>query len=279
MRKYFVFLVSAALLFSFSAAASAVVLSQGDSVVKIGEDINMGARLDLTDLVAINGNINVKGRVANNVVCVFGTVHLFPTARVGGDVVAIGGSVIRDAGARVGGTVKEGLMAGESGSVSVSVFSPDSVDTSRANLVIFLGLIGLAILFVAFKTKQVGIVSSYVEKNWWKALLWGLLGALLALPLAALLAVTIIGIPLILVEMVIISLALSIGFAAVSQLIGKLVTRAIRRPNQPMMAEAVIGVIVIYLANLIPLGGGLICVVLTVMGFGSALANRLGFQK
>jgi hypothetical protein len=279
MKKYVLFVLSAAILFASLTASHAVVLSQGKSIVKIGEDINLGQYLRMNDLLAINGDVNVKGQVVNDVVAVLGTVHLFPTARVGGDVVVVGGKLIKDAGAQVGGETVQRGFEGATAMNEIPTAAIGSVNFFAVNILMFLGLLGLAILFAALMTRQVGVVSSYIEKNWWKSLLWGILGAILIIPVAGLLAVTIIGIPLILVEIVFISLALALGLVGVSQLIGKKVTRALRRPGQPMMLEGIIGIVVLFLVNLVPLLGGLVCLVAATMGFGSALVNKLGFQK
>ncbi len=279
MKKCLLFVLSAAILLTTLSSSQAVVLSQGKSIVKVGEDINQGQYLSMNDLLAINGDVNVKGQVANDVVAVLGDVHLFPTARVGGDVIVIGGKLTKDEGAVVSGdTVQRGLEGAFAMSEIPSV-PTGSVNMLTVNALMFLGLLGLGILFAALMTRQVGTISSYIEKSWWKSLLWGILGGLLIMPIAGILAVTIIGIPLILVEAVLISLALALGLVAVSQLIGKKVTRALRRPGQPMMLEVVVGIIVLFLVNLVPFVGGIVCVLASTMGFGSALVNRLGFPK
>jgi hypothetical protein len=256
------------------------VLVKDSSVVKVNEDINMGRDLILKDLVAINGNINIKGDVGGDVVAVLGNVRLFPTAKVAGDVTSIGGSVSRDEGAIIKGKIVE-VAIGKEGKKMVEAYAPLVATAGMGGFLVlktlmFLGFIGLSMIVVSFMTKRIGAISSKIEKEWLKTFLWGLLGYLLICPLAILLAITIVGIPLIVVEAVLVSIAMTMGFIAVSQLIGKRFTKAIRQPNQPMIVEVVWGLVILFLVDLIPVIGPLVkCVVLT-FGFGSAIKTKLG---
>jgi hypothetical protein len=76
--------------------------------------------------------------------------------------------------------------------------------------------------------------------------------------------------------MVLLSMAMTVGSIAVSQLIGKKVTKALRKPNQPMIIEVVWGLVVLFLIDLIPVLGGLIKFLLITAGFGSAIITQLG---
>jgi hypothetical protein len=67
-----------------------------------------------------------------------------------------------------------------------------------------------------------------------------------------------------------------VGYIAVSQLIGKKLTRAFRKPNQPMIVEVVWGLVILFLIDLIPVLGGIIKCLVVTFGFGSAIVTRLG---
>lgn len=280
MKKLFVLVLSAFILVSMVSISHARVLVKDSSVVKVNEDINMGRDLILKDLVAINGNINIKGDVGGDVVAVLGNVRLFPTAKVAGDVTSIGGSVSRDEGAVIKGRIVE-VAIGKEGKKMVEAYAPLVATAGMGGFLVlktlmFLGFIGLSMIVVSFMTKRIGAISSKIEKEWLKTFLWGLLGYILICPLAILLAITIVGIPLIVVEAVLVSIAMTMGFIAVSQLIGKRFTKAIRQPNQPMIVEVVWGLVILFLVDLIPVFGPLVkCVVLT-FGFGSAIKTKLG---
>jgi len=280
VKKLFVFALTAFLLVSMVSISHARVLVKDSSVVKLNEDINMGQDLIFKDLVAIKGNINVKGDVGGDIVAVLGSIHLYPTARVAGDVVSIGGKIEKDEGAKVKGEITE-IVIGKGGEKMVEAYAPLVMTMGMGGFLVlkalaFLGFIGLSMIIVSFMTGQIGAISSKIEKEWLKTLLWGILGFILICPIAILLAITVIGIPLIIVEMILVSIAMLAGYIAVSQLIGKKFTKAIRRPNQPMMIEVILGLTILFLVDLIPVLGMIVkCLALT-FGFGSAIITKLG---
>jgi hypothetical protein len=143
-------------------------------------------------------------------------------------------------------------------------------------VLILLGFIGLAMITVSYLTPQLGVISAKIEKQWLNTFLWGILGVLLILPVAVLLAITIIGIPLIIVEMLFISIAMTLGFLSISQLIGKSFTKAIKRAGQPMLLEIVWGLLILFLVDLIPGIGMLIKIVAVTIGFGAAILTKFG---
>jgi hypothetical protein len=280
VKKLFILALTAFLLLSVATVSHARVLVKDTSVVKLNEDINMGQGLIFKDLVAIKGNVNVKGDVGGDIVAVLGSVHLFPTARVAGDVVSIGGKIVRDEGAKVKGEITE-IVIGKGGEKMAEVYAPLIVGMGVAGLLVlkalaFLGFIGLSMIIVSFMTGQIGAISSKIEKEWLKTLLWGILGFVLIGPVAILLAITVIGIPLIIVEMILVSIAMLAGYIAVSQLIGKKFTKAIRRPNQPMIVEVLWGLAILFLVDMIPVLGMIVKCLAMTFGFGSAIMTRLG---
>ena len=279
MKKFFVLFLAAFLLVSMVSISHARVLVKDSSVVKVNEDINMGQDLIFKDLVTIKGNINVKGDVGGDVVAVLGSVHLYPTAKVAGDVVSVGGKVIKDDGAKIKGNTTE-IAIGKEGVNNMPACPLIGIAGLTGCLffkvLMIIGFIGLAMLVVSFFTGEIGNVSACVERSWSRAFLVGILGMILILPLAFMLLISIVGIPLILIEMVLISMAMTVGSIAVSQLIGKKVTKALRKPNQPMIIEVVWGLLILFLIDLIPFIGGLIKCLLITAGFGSAIITQLG---
>lgn len=280
MKKIVIAVLMLVVIISVAGASYSKVLVRDKSVVKIGEDINMGQDMSFEDLVAIQGNINVKGTTAGDVVAVLGSVHLFPTAKVGGDVVSIGGTVTRNEGAKVGGKITEIVVSKEGANMMTACAPMIGIIGIGGFLVLkvlmLIGFFALAAVLVSFKTNQLGVISSIIEKKWLKTLLWGILGYILICPIAMLLAITIVGIPLILIEAVLVSLGLIMGFLAASQLIGKKFTKAIRKPNQPMLTEVIYGIVLLFLIELVPVIGPLVKWVVVTMGFGSAIITKLG---
>jgi len=280
VKRLVILFLTAILIASCFSAAYAKVLVRGDSVVKMGEDINMGDDLTFEDLVTIKGNINVKGTVNGDVVAMLGSVHLFPTANVKGDVVSIGGIVLRDKGARVSGNVSE-IGVNKGGEAMAPAYAPVMGVMMTGGflmfkVLVFLGFIGLAMIMISFMTKQIGAVSAKIEKEWRKSLLWGFLGLVLIPLVALILAITLIGIPLIAIEAILVSLAVTVGYISIAQLIGKKFTAAIRKPNQPMVVEAIWGLLILFLIDLVPVLGPIIKCVAVIMGFGAAIVTKIG---
>lgn len=286
MKKFIVMFLAVLIFISAAPAVHAKVIANAPSVVKVSENINMGQGMSLKDLIAIKGNINVKGNVNGDVVAVLGNIHLFPTAKVAGDVVSIGGSIAREKGSVVRGKVNvimfgagDVLKAKEAGEMD-NMYGP-YMGMIFSGVLFFkaittIGFIGLAMLTIAFFMGRVGNISSFAERNWFNALLWGILGIILIVPVALLMVVSIIGIPLIFIEMLLISIAMTMGYIAVAQLIGKKITKALRKPNQPMLVEAVWGIFILFLIDIIPLVGPIIVFLASVIGFGAAIATKLG---
>lgn len=283
MKKNLILVLVSLFVIGFAVMASAAVLEKGTSVVKVSEDINVGSKLHFKDLIAIRGNIYVRGLIDNDVFALLGDIHLYPSAKVGGDVVAIGGKVMRDEGAQVGGNIVETTISGET-VAAVSGFIPAIGLTVLLGSVIFklfmfLGFLALAVLLATLMTKQVGQISCKIESSWLKALLWGILGSLLICPIALVLAITIVGIPLIAVEFVLVSVAMVLGLAAASQLIGKKIFKAFKRPGKPMVTEAALGIVILFLIDLIPVIGKIVWCVVMLIGFGAAITSKLGYEK
>ncbi len=108
---------------------------------------------------------------------------------------------------------------------------------------------------------------------------WGLLATVLAVPLMILLAISIIGIPFILVEIIFLAVAALLGYTAITQLLGtRMIGSAASRPVHPLGAVA-LGVFIISLLSMVPVIGSLFSLAVFVIAVGSALVTRFGFSQ
>jgi cytoskeletal protein CcmA (bactofilin family) len=104
----------------------------------------------------------------------------------------------------------------------------------------------------------------------------GILVAVLALPLMVLLAITLIGIPLIIVEIIFLAALAILGYSGLVLLVGeKIISAASSRQTNPLGAMA-LGALALGLVAMIPLLGGLVTITLYILAFGAALASRFG---
>jgi hypothetical protein len=193
-----------------------VRVSEGETS---GEIVALGGGLGVDgevhgDAVAIGGHARIDGTVTGSVVSVGGGVHLGPNARVEQDVVSVGGPLVREPGAEIGGQVTEvsvwqGLTGGWGSNWGWGWNdweTPDYFDGSIGRLV--RSIVGVVVLLLfgmlvaALARNQVERVSARVTWEPFKTLVVGALAVVLFIPLAAivaiLLAVSVVGIPLLL---------------------------------------------------------------------------------
>ena len=261
-------------------------------------------------VVAVFGSVRVDGHVSDQVVAVLGSVSLGPEALVDGDVVAVGGRVNVADGARIKGDIREVSFRSPEMGVSWSPwwavpFSFNPFDgTARlvgtAFRLFLLGLFGCLVLLLV--RQPVERISQRVSSEPVKMALIGLLAQLLFFPLlfltTVILAVSIIGIPLLLlIPFVILTMLLVFlgGFTAVAYVVGGWgAARAGIAENQPFL-RVWIGVLIVLapllLARFFGVVGGpfrlgafavasaafMIEYVAWTAGFGAALTT--GFER
>ncbi len=248
------------------------------SMVKIGGNVVVEKGETVKDAVAVGGSVTVNGRVEGSAVAVGGDVKVGSGGRIVKDAVSIGGTITKASGAVVGGNIVElpvmnmmalpvlgkGMMVAFIGGIII------------LKIMVFIGLLALAILAVALFAREIGVVSFKIERELWKSLGIGILGAIITPVLVVILAISIVGIILIPVLIFLVVIAGLHGYIAVSQLVGKKVLQAFKKYNQPMMTEAIIGVVIFFLMFLIPLIGPAVKALAATIGFGAVIATRFG---
>jgi hypothetical protein len=277
----------------------------GDIMVREDEQISGQA-------VAVVGSVRIDGEVRDQVVAVLGSVTLGPKAVVEGDVVSVGGRVHRAEGSRIRGNVTEVAFADPNLHFN---FTPlfdwtdfDLVDgfgavprligsTFRFGLLVL-----LASMALLFARRTVEASAQRVSDTPIQSTLVGIAAQILFLPVllltAVVLAMTVIGIPLIFVIVpfavfLLLLLALA-GFSGTVYAIGQWTRRRLGLGAGPAFLDALLGVGVVLLpvlvARLIALGGWvgapIALLLLTIgfaieylvwsSGFGAVLANAFG---
>jgi hypothetical protein len=219
--------------------------------------------------VAVLGSVHVDGEVGDQVVAVLGSVYLGPNAVVGGDIVSVGGRVYRESGAQVRGGVTEvpfghgvnadfsgfrggwtpfGFMFGPLGGVA------RLIGTTFHFLV--LALIAAIALLIARITVERS--AERVAQEPVKTTLIGIVAQLLLLPafvlVAILLAITIVGIPLLLLlpfaALFLVLLAIA-GFSGTALTIGRLARHRFNWNVDAPFVNLVTGILVIMLPLLV----------------------------
>ncbi|MCX6539377.1 MAG: hypothetical protein NT151_10675 [Acidobacteria bacterium] len=284
----------------------------GGARVRVGGDIRVRENEEVgNDVVAILGSIYIDGKVNGEVVAVGGGVYLGPKADVRGDVTSVGGGIERSADARVSGQINEVKITIPSVRPYVHFSpwrdwtwwtTPFGASVELVGTLVRIGVIGLlAALIVAVFPVPVQRVSERVAAEPWRAALTGLVAQVLFVPLLVLtvlvLAVSIIGIPLLLLVPFVLVTALAallLGFTGVGCAIGQKISRRGSGEIRNLIVPLVVGLAIIWALTLVarfvglagmPLRvvvGGVLLVGFVVeyvawtMGLGGVLLSRFG---
>jgi hypothetical protein len=208
-------------------------------------------------VVAFHGDVLVRGHVDSNVLAVNGRVAIASTATVGGSVASSERPIV-EPGARIDG------------------------DVHRANFRNFFRAFGWALwlgwwLAVSISLFVLGVVLLAIAPRMFPPILevartrvgpvigWGLIVAI-GLPIVCILVmVTLVGIPLGLIGLLSLALLYSVGYVVSALLLGR---RLLAEPRSVVVAFLV-GLLILRVAGLIPVLGGLVTAAATVYGVGA----------
>jgi hypothetical protein len=250
--------------------------------VKIGSDVTIEEGTKVRNVLAIGGQITIDGVVDNHIVAIGGSVVLTGKAVVGGSVFCIGGIIVKGRGAEVYGNLTE-INADDISAAIANALSEEwegwSWIFAIISISIFLGVLLLTILTVFLIPKPIRLISSAIKQKPFKVTVWGLAGLVLIVPLAVLLAISVVGIVLIPLEMTIVLCAVLIGFIAMSQLVGRRLFTVLKRQDQSMMRETIWGLIILWLIGWIPYVGWIVKMCAIVLGLGGVLLTRFGTNQ
>lgn len=279
MRK--MSLIAVVILAIFAMGAGGVYAAE-KNIVRIGADVQISAGTAVNDIVVIDGNVTVHGTVDNNVVVIGGNLKLGPGGRVGREVVLIGSSIETDPSATIVGKLTQIDMPSfiPLGLSLKNFFSGGWIVVwATISVMVLLGFLGLAILIAALIPEHIGVVVDKLERSFVPMFLWGILWAFLAGITLVLLAITIVGIILIPLAVITITLAWIVGYIASAVFIGKNVMTYFKKKAPPFV-DAVLGVVLLFLAGLLPVVGPMVIKpVFLFAGFGAVLTTRFGTKK
>lgn len=137
-------------------------------------------------------------------------------------------------------------------------------------------MFALAALTYTLFPKQVKTTGNAILVKTGPVIGWGILAAALAVPLMIILAITIIGIPLILVEIFFLLVAAILGYSAIVSLVGGKILGTTSYSTAAPLGAIALGVLIIGLISMIPLLGSLVSFAVFVLAVGAALASRFG---
>jgi hypothetical protein len=238
--------------------------SDGEDRVRFGGSVSVGEGEVISgDVVAIGGAVRIDGEVTGNAVAIGGGLELGPHANVHGDAVSVGGAFKRDPGARIGGKIVDGgnFDFGEWRPWRFGRFMPFPAPFfgAAAGLFALMGTLMRVFVLCVLTCIVLFVGREYVERvearavaEPLKAGAVGFLAQLLFVPVlivtVVVLAITIIGIPLLLlVPFAILAIAVVgvVGFTAVVYHVGRLANARFAWSNDNPYLTAVTGILLV----------------------------------
>ncbi|MBK8231622.1 MAG: hypothetical protein IT349_16085 [Candidatus Eisenbacteria bacterium] len=190
-------------------------------LVRFGEDIVIDEDQEIAgDVIAVGGDIEVRGQVHGDVVSIGGLVRVKPGGLVDGDVVSMGGKVDKAPGGHIGGSdiglrLVPGLARLADGG-GLSILVKGVVLGVALGLALLLGW--LVELFGAARSRS---VAAQFQDHLWSSLGVGFGLFLLSGPAILLLVVTVIGIPVAVLLPFALLLLFATGFVIVASQLGQ----------------------------------------------------------
>jgi len=253
-------------------------------LVRFGEPLRVEAGEVVDQAVAIGGPLTIAGTVLEDAVCVGGPVTLEPTAVVEGDVVSVGGSVDVQPGATVGGD-RVGI-GGPVGGIVGKFVGGHGVDDLPVGLLVVLGIVSvlvkcavfllIGLLVISFLPERCARVRDHLMKRPGRSALAGLIMVLALVPLCILLAVTVIGIPLIPIAGLLMFVLMALGMTALASWLGDRLP--ILKGRKSQFGAFALGTAVVFLVSIIPVIGGIAVAAASFIAAGAALLTKLGSQ-
>jgi hypothetical protein len=254
-------------------------------LVAIGRDLVVAGEA-LSDVAALQGSIEVSGRVAGDLIVLGGNARLTPTAEVDGDVYALGGSIDATPGARLGGRTVSypnasaaWLTLMEGPAVGLAATSPLVLGAKVALLAAWAALL---LLFFAASGREVLGTADNVRREPFRSFFVGLTGVLALLLTALFLSAfagALVGVPL-LVLVVLLAIVLKLwGMVAVFYALGDWIAlRLLHRRIRPLTA-ATWGLLALGVLKFVPWIGVWSWTAATLIGVGAALSTKFGRRE
>lgn len=240
-------------------------LQFGGSNVRVADSIGRG-------VAGYGGLVTLAGAIGKDAAISAGTLNLDSSARVGGNLIYnVSDKLNKSQGATVGGQTR----AVENTGVRDQDDKKATVAAAIWGLLALLAT-GSFLLWLAPTafTASAGALSSQPAKS----LGWGLLIALLALPVLILMMVTVLGLPLALLGAAGLAAAFYLTKYVVALAVGDLLSRRAGWKANPY-ADAFIGLILITLLEFVPVLGPIVRLAVALLGLGGMfiyLRRRVG---
>jgi len=246
----------------------------GSDVLLAAETIDMEGRIE-GRMRAAAARVTITGKISGKADILAERIVIGPGATIAGDLVYRSESEPEIAeGAKIGGEIRRVEM-------DIPVFKPSGSEILGIGLIISVSwTIAMLLLIVVIQLAFPGFMVSATDQlqgNFWASLGRGVAGLLLSSAFAALLCVSVLGLPLGSTMFLVMAFVLLLGYVTVSYCIGLLIRQ--RRHGtvdiqlSGRIGWAVAGAIILGIINLIPFLGGIVSSLAIAAGFGAATAE------
>ena len=251
----------------------------GSERVVFGRSLTVEANETVDKAVAIGGSVTVAGHVRRDAVAIGGSVTLLPGARVEGDAVAIGGAVSVPEGA-----ILEGDNVSLGGAFPTTVGSitrwvaggPHMFSMFRfgARLIRVVLLFVIALLIAAAFPGALTRIGTYLVQRPGLSALGGVAILLGFVPLCVLLAVSVIGLPLVPVAVMLLIALLLFGFAVSAAWLGE--RMPVGQEHRTPVKSVALGGAILAIVGLVPWIGTTVLILGAAVAAGATLLSRFG---
>jgi hypothetical protein len=260
----------------YATAASAGV------TIKMGSDVFVEAGTKTGSIISVGGQVTVEGTVEGDVTVIGNALVLGREALVTGNATSLGGIIVIGRGARILGNQTEinstNLMASIT-SVLNEEWEGWSWIFAVVQIALFMCIIIVALLVVILIPGPINVISSTIRTDTLKTILWSILGMVMIMLIAVLLAISVIGIFLIPLEIIIVVCMAFIGFIAMGQLTGQKMYSLLKREGSDIIRETFWGLIILFLIGWIPYVGTMVKLMAVFLGLGGVVYSRFGTRK
>jgi cytoskeletal protein CcmA (bactofilin family) len=267
-----------------------------DNAVVYGGNLTVRGNVE-EDAVAFGGNLDIYGNVEGDASAVGGNVILHEGAHVEGDVSAIGGTVTREEGASVEGSTESfgggdigTLVAGElKDNLQKELPKPEHQAEHEVQakgrshggglvgfILRFAALFGLGFVGQLLFPARMKELSAEITRQPVKSGLTGLVGFIALLPITVVLAITIIGIPVLVALWLVVPIVAALGLAVLASEIGLRVPVLRGRKTQAVVLA--LGLLILLTVGAIPGIGPVAMTLATMVAFGAAIRTRFGYK-
>ncbi len=274
------FITTICLIFAGNALAQTDININNTNLVRFGGSVTVAENQTVENASAFGGSVTISpnARVLDTAIAFGGDVILKKGARVDGDAYSFGGKIVQEPGAIISGeratfSDRHGMMSDSYGRRS---FFPWYFFNAifRIGAAVVAAILGLIILQAS--PQFLPNLATKLDRYPGLAALWGL-GAILSIIFGnVLLAITLIGIPLIPILSLSAVVTSLVGSLGVALFVGQRIDRS---GKQSTLQQFLIGLAILTVLTLIPFLGDLVVFLINLFGLGVILLWKFGKEQ